>query len=104
MVLAAIWRSLILIVWHELAVFVEVTCDVINLVYKFQVNLLSQFLNDNLAEPIELLWLAHDRIFHREDGPKCAESLLCHLNFRIKSRGSKLKIGFAKAISIFASW
>jgi hypothetical protein len=36
--------------------------------HPFQVNLVSQFLNDNLAEPIELLWLAHDRINHREDG------------------------------------
>ena len=69
----------------------------------FQTNLISQFLNDNLAEPIELLWLAHQRIHHREDGVKCAETLLCHLNFRFKSRGSKLKVGFAKAISVFAS-
>jgi hypothetical protein len=36
--------------------------------------------------------------------PRCAETLLCHLNFRIKSKGSKLKTGFAKAISVFASW
>ena len=54
---------------------------------KEQVTLVSRFLSENLLEPLQLIWKAHTHITAHQDGKKCAESILCHLNAHMRDQG-----------------
>ena len=54
---------------------------------KEQVTLVSRFLSENLLEPLQFIWRAHTHINGHQDGKKCAESILCHLNAHMRDQG-----------------
>jgi len=70
---------------------------------KEQVTLVSRFLSENLLEPLQFIWRAHTHINGHQDGKKCAESILCHLNAHMRDQG-QIKMTITKMISLAASY
>ena len=54
---------------------------------KEQITLVTRFLTENLMEPLQFIWRAHKHITTHQDGNKCAESILCHLNAHMRDQG-----------------
>merc|ERR1712018_833020 len=79
------------------------TLKQIALIEKEQITLVSRFVTENVLEPVQLIWKAHRHISTHSDGPKCAESILCHLNAHMRSQGP-IKITITKLISLAGAY
>ena len=77
--------------------------DYAKLTEQEQITLVSRFLSENVLEPLQYIWTAHKQITTHVDGPKCAESILCHLNAHMRTQGS-IKMTITKVISLAASY
>ena len=77
--------------------------DYAKLTEKEQITLVSRFVTENVLEPVQLIWKAHRHISTHADGPKCAESILCHLNAQMRSQGP-IKITITKLISLAGAY
>merc|ERR1712223_1618726 len=70
---------------------------------KEQQVLIARFLRENMVEPFTHLWNINIFINEHEQGEKCLESLLCHLNKQMKSKGP-IKAEVSKIFSMTASF
>jgi len=65
--------------------------------------LIARFLRENMVEPFQHLWHINMFINDVEEGEKCLESLLCHLNKHMKGKGP-IKTEVTKIFSMAASF